>query len=55
MEAREAKREYMRKYRAANKQKLLDYQRKWRKANPEKCRKYQEEYWIRQAAKGDEA
>ena len=46
----EAKREYARKYRAANRQKLAKYQKEWRKKNPEKAKEYQRRYWEKKAA-----
>lgn len=38
--------EYMKKYRAENKEKLNAYQSQWRKANPEKVKQYNETYWT---------
>ena len=48
--AKAAKREYDRKYRAANKEKFAEYQRKWRQANPEKVKEANRKYWERKAA-----
>lgn len=48
--AKAAKREYDRKYRAANKEKFAAYQRKWRQANPEKVKEINRKYWERKAA-----
>ena len=49
-QAKAARREYARKYRAANREKVLEHQRKWRKNNPEKIRASQERYWEKRAA-----
>lgn len=48
--AKAAKREYQRKYRAANREKLAAYQRKWSQDNPEKVREYTARYWAKKAA-----
>lgn len=48
--AKAAKREYDRKYRAANREKYAEYQRKWRQANPEKVKEANRKYWERKAA-----
>lgn len=48
--AKAAKREYQRKYRAANREKLAAYQRKWSQENPEKVREYTARYWAKKAA-----
>lgn len=49
-QAQEAKREYARRYRAANRQKLAIYQREWRKKNTDKAKEYQRRYWEKKAA-----
>ncbi len=49
-QVQEVKREYARKYRAANRKKLADYQKEWRKKNPEKAKEYQRRYWEKKAA-----
>ena len=51
-EARKARAEYMRKYRAANRERILEQERERRKANPEKYKKYSETYWNKKAAEG---
>lgn len=52
-EAREQRnayqREYLKKYREKNKDKLNEKQREWRKNNPDKVRQYQENYWTNRA------
>ena len=48
--AKAAKREYNRKYRAANREKLAAYQKKWSRENPEKVKEYSRRYWERKAA-----
>lgn len=52
-QVQEAKREYARKYRAANRQKLADYQKEWRKKHPDKSKEYQRRYWEKRAAKAE--
>lgn len=43
-EAKKAQREYMRKYRAKNREKLNEQAREWRKNNPDKVIKIKERY-----------
>lgn len=50
-EAIEARREYGRRYRAENRERLNAYKRKWRRDNPEKVKAYQESAWERAAAR----
>lgn len=52
--AKAAKREYFRKYREANREKVNEYQRKWKKQNPEKAKAAQERYWTKKAAEAEE-
>lgn len=47
----EAKREYFRRYREANKEKLAAKRKEWAKNNPDKIKKHQEDYWRRLAEK----
>lgn len=62
--AREARREYMRKWREENRQSIREYNRNWRRANrdamnryakewrdanPDKVKGYRESYWERRA------
>ncbi|MCC5910157.1 MAG: hypothetical protein JJT76_06935 [Clostridiaceae bacterium] len=49
-DASEVKKEYYRKYREENKEKLNEYKRQWRAENPEKTREYNQRYWERKAA-----
>lgn len=49
-EAREARREYNRKYREKNRAKINEYHRQWNKAHPDRAKKYTSDYWARQAA-----
>lgn len=53
-QARQAKaayqREYMREYRAKNKERINKNARAWRKAHPEKTREYEKRYWEKKAA-----
>lgn len=48
--AKQARREYKRKYHRAHSDKINAYQKEWRKANPDKVRAYQENYWQRKAS-----
>ena len=48
--ARAAKREYGRKYRAANKERQNEYRKQWAKDNPGKIKEYQARYWEKKAA-----
>lgn len=48
-EARAAKQAYMKKWRAANREKVNDYHREWRSNNKEKVQGYYENYWLRKA------
>jgi len=43
------RKEYMRKYRAENREKLREQQRNWRQSNPDKVKEYQEKYWAKKA------
>lgn len=49
----EAKRAYMRQYmkewRAANREKTRAYNKEWREKHPDKVREYQARYWERKA------
>lgn len=51
VQAQEARRDYKRRYRIRNREKINDQQRAWRKNNPEKVREYQAQYWERKAGK----
>lgn len=48
--AKKARAEYMRQYRAANKEKINEQERARRKANPERYKEYRENYWNKKAA-----
>lgn len=48
--AKEARREYCRRYRAANREKMNAYQRTWKQNNPDKVKAAQERYWTKKAA-----
>lgn len=52
VEAKQARAEYMKAYRAKNREKLNAYQRQRTKENPEKGREYRRKYWERKAAEG---
>lgn len=47
---REYMREYKRAWRQKNADKVREYQRKWRRNNPEKVAMYTERYWEKKAA-----
>lgn len=40
-----ARRQYMKKWRERNKEKLSSYQKEWRKNNRDKVAEYQRKYW----------
>ena len=48
-EAKNARREYMRRWRKDPRFSLREYQRNWRAQNPGRVREYQERYWAKQA------
>ena len=52
-QAREARREYMRKYRAKNRERIREYQRQWAKDNPDKVKQHQANYWSNRAEQGN--
>ena len=45
------KREYYKKYRDANKDKINQYQREYRQKNKDKVRQYNKTYWLKQVQK----
>jgi len=53
-EQRERKREYQRKWRAANLEKVNEKERKWRAENPEKVREYQRKWNAENLKKANE-
>ncbi|MED2841469.1 hypothetical protein P4255_29180 [Bacillus wiedmannii] len=44
-QAKIARREYMKKWREKNAEKLSTYQKKWRSENRDKVAEYQRKYW----------
>ena len=48
-EARRAKAEYEKRYRAENREKLNQYRRDWNRRNPERLKKYRDRYWNKKA------
>ncbi|MDE7133015.1 MAG: hypothetical protein K2O65_14705 [Lachnospiraceae bacterium] len=50
-QAQEARRDYKRRYRIRNREKINLQQRMWRKKNPDKVKEYQAQYWERKAGK----
>lgn len=50
-QAQEARRNYKRRYRIKNREKINSQQRMWRKKNPDKVKEYQAQYWERKVAK----
>lgn len=49
-DAKQARREYQKKYKRQNAERINAYNRAWRKANPEKTRQYNERYWNKKAS-----
>ncbi|MDP7981409.1 hypothetical protein [Bacillus multifaciens] len=49
-----SRREYMKKWREKNKEKMSNYQKEWRKRNKDKVAKYQERYWEKKAKEMEE-
>lgn len=49
LQAREARRDYKRQYRAKNREKINRQQREWRADNGDKVRQYNRQYWERRA------
>ena len=43
-------REYMRDYRAKNRERIRETNKAWREAHPDKMREYKERYWEKKAA-----
>lgn len=48
--AKDARREYARKYREKNRERLREYHANWQRNNADKVRKTQIEFWERKAA-----
>ena len=48
-EAKNARREYMRRWRKDHRFSLREYQRNWRAQNPGLVKEYQERYWTKKA------
>lgn len=51
---REYMREYHRRYRLTNADKINSSQREWRKKNPGKCREYERRYWEKKALEAEQ-
>ena len=51
LEAQEARRDYKRRYRAKNREKINRQQREWRAGNRDKVRQYNKRYWECRAKK----
>lgn len=49
LQAQEARRDYKRRYRAKNREKINKQQREWRAGNGDKVRQYNRQYWERRA------
>lgn len=49
LQAQEARRDYKRRYRAKNREKINRQQREWRAGNGDKVRQYNRQYWERRA------
>lgn len=48
-QVKEIKRDYYKKYRDANKDKLNEYQRQYRANNKDKVKQYNKTYWLKKA------
>ncbi|EJR28755.1 hypothetical protein [Bacillus mycoides] len=48
-QAKIARREYMKKWRERNAEKLSNYQKEWRKNNKDKVVGYQQKYWEKKS------
>lgn len=48
-QVKEVKRDYYKKYRDANKDKLNEYQRQYRANNKDKVKQYNKTYWLKKA------
>lgn len=48
-EAEEIKREYLRSWRAKNKEHIRKYAKEWREKNKEKLKQYEEKHWSKKA------
>lgn len=48
-DVKKIQREYNRKYRAENKDKLNEYQREYRAKNKDKVKQYNKNYWLKKA------
>ena len=46
-QVKQVKREYFKKYRDKNKEKLNKYQREYRASNKDKVKEYNKNYWIK--------
>lgn len=46
---KKAQREYYKKYRDANKDKINEYQREYRAKNKDKVKQYNQTYWLKKA------
>ncbi|MEJ9149309.1 hypothetical protein [Bacillus smithii] len=46
-EAKKARREYMKKWREANKNHIREYNKRYRRENPDKVAAAQERYWAK--------
>ena len=47
--AQQQKREYERRYREENRERLKEYQKQWRLNNPGKTEQYRDTYWEKKA------
>ena len=53
--AQQQKREYERRYREENRERLKEYQKQWRLNNKDKIKQYNDDYWERKALAAIEA
>ena len=50
--ATEARKEYMRKYRAEHREAINAKKREWVKRNPDRSKAYMQKYWAKKAQEG---
>lgn len=50
---RQARREYNRQWRAANKERIREYNKQWRRAHPDRLKEYNQRYWLKTIEQSD--
>lgn len=51
-EAKAKRKEYLKQYRAKNRDKINEYHRNWNRTNPDKVREHTARYWQKKADSG---